>query len=176
MWVHNDGFLQRIAQLSQDQFTFQPELMNALRDDLKKQKALELMETVFLSNLELTIFTDFDPRGDETLVSLQQRLAEEYIPHNVPFDSDLSPLVEIFRGKAIDPSMKAYGPLWSEILAAMAYEKFSSTDLTNDDEVKRLGRGIRNLFLSEETSGKEAIEMLCEKKFSSDELKNVYDF
>lgn len=176
LWIYNDGFLQRIAQLSQDQFVFQPELMKVLREDLKKQKALDLMEVVFLSSLELKIFTEFDPRGDETLVSLQNRVAEECIPHNVPDSNDLSALVRIFQAKPLDPSMAANSPLWSEILACMVYEKFTKTDLQDRDAVTNLGRGIRNLFLTEESSGKRPLEKLCNKEISVDSLKKVHDF
>lgn len=176
LWIYNDGFLQRIAQLSQDQFTFQPELMKVLREDMKKQKAANLMHTIFLSTLEFNVFTDFDPRGDETLVSLQQRLAEKYIPHEVPDSSDLSPLVQIFRGKAIDPSIGEYSPLFSEILSSMLYEKFQKTDLRDKDAVERLGHGIRDLFLCGYISNMETIEELVGKKVSPDSLKNVHHF
>jgi Zn-dependent oligopeptidase len=176
LWIYNDGFLHRIAQLSQDEFTFQPELMKVLRADVKKQKALDLMEVIFLSTLELKVFTDFDPRGDETFVSLQNRVAEECIPHNVPDSNDLSPLAQIFRGKSVDPSMTGCSPLWSEILSSMVYEKFMNTDLQDRDAVNKLGRGIRSLFLTRETSGKESLEELCEKELSPDSMKKVHDF
>lgn len=186
LWVQNDGFLQRLAQLSQDQFTFQPELIEILRRDLQKKKAAEIMHNVFLATLELTVFTDFDPRGEETLAALQKRLAEQYIPYNVPDSSDLSHLLETLLGvggaeEGDHPNgvvrTPAYGSVYSEVLAALIYEKFQNTDLRNREEAKRLGQGIRDLFYLRETSlTKNDIEHLCGKKISPEALKQVYKF
>jgi len=177
LWLYNDGFLQRVAQLSQDQFTFQPELMKVLREDFKKQKAIDLMENIFLSTLELMIFTDFDPRGDETLVSLQGRVAGKYVPYDMPDSNDLGPMIEIFQGKTLDPKISTYCPVWSEMLACMVYRRFVTTDLEDAGAVDKLGQGVRNLFLSPETSSKEYVEALCdEKEISMKALRDVHDF
>ena len=81
MFVYNDGFLQRLASLSQENFTFQPELLEVLRKQITKEKAEELLMTIFLASLEMHIFTTFDPRGDESLVALQERMAgSSYAP------------------------------------------------------------------------------------------------
>jgi Zn-dependent oligopeptidase len=176
MWIQNDGFLQRLAQLSQSEFTFDPQLMKSLRKDLQKQKAMETMESAFLGSLESTIFTDFDPRGDETLAALQGRLAEEYTPHNVSDASDLSPLLEIFQDNASDQSMATHSRMWSEVLAAMVYEKFQNTDLRDRDEAKRLGREIRNFFLREDRLTKNDIEEFCGSKITPESLKRIYGF
>jgi len=176
LWLYNDGFLQRIAQLSQDQFTFQPELMRVLREDFKKRKAIDLTGNVFLSTLELMIFTNFDPMGEETIVSLQGRVAEKYIPYDMPDSNDLSPMIEIFQGKTQDPKIATFCPVWSEMLACMAYRRFMTTDLNDVEAVGSLGRGIRNLFLSPDTANKGHFESLCEEKISLKSLKHVHNF
>jgi hypothetical protein len=181
MCIQNDGFLQRLAQLSQAEekeekrtlTTFEPKTMECLRDDMKKQKALETMHSAFLESLELSIFTDVDPRGDETLAALQGRLAEEYLPHEVPDSNDLTFLLELFQE---EDDISAHSPLYSEILAAMVFDKFQNTDLRHRDEVERLGRGLRDLFLRESSLSKEDFEGLCERKISPDALKRVYKF
>ena len=177
LWLQNDGFLQRLAQLSQDQFTFQPELIKILREDLKKQKAMEIMNSAFLGALELTMFSSFDPRGEETLAALQGRLAKQYIPHDIPDSSDLSPLLEIFQedDNGGSPAV-AYSGVYSEVLAAMVYEKFQNTDLSDREEAKRLGRSIRSLFLRDTRLEKKDVEELCGKHVTTECLKRVYDF
>ena len=148
MWLQNDGFVHRLVQLSQDELTLDDETLTILRKDLRNEKALELTNTMFLSALQFTVFESFDPRGDETLVSLQERLAVQYLPgSNLPDPSDLSPLLAIFQESGLDQKMSAYGTLWSEVLAATVYETFQKTDLRDRDEVHRLGTGIRDLFL-----------------------------
>lgn len=177
LWLYNDGFLQRVAQLSQDQFTFQPELMRVLREDFKKSKAINLTENVFLSTLELVIFTNFDPRGDETIFSLQDRVAQKYVPYDVPGPHDLSPMIEIFQGnKTLDQKAATYTPMWSEMLACMVYRKFTTTDLKDTEAVAKLGQEIRNLFLSPDTSGREHFECLCDEKISLKSLKHLHNF
>jgi Zn-dependent oligopeptidase len=188
LWIQNDGFLQRLAQLSQDKLPFQPDQMEILRKDLQKQKAMEIMHSVFLSTLERTIFTDFDPRGEETLAALQRRLEKQFLPHTVPDGSDddenddVSHILELFQGDHDNDDerllMNPYSSVYSEVLAAMVYEKFQNTDLRDRDEAKRLGRGIRQLFQRETTTSltKEDVEDLCGKKVSSDALRRVYKF
>lgn len=148
MWLQNDGFVHRLVQLSQDEMVLDEETLKILRKDLRYEKALELTNCMFLSALQFSVFEDFDPRGDETLVALQERLAVHYLPgSNLPDPSDLSPLLAVFQESGIEQKMSAYGALWSEALAATVYETFQKTDLRDRDEVERLGRGIRNLFL-----------------------------
>eukprot|EP00532_Pseudo-nitzschia_australis_P012245 CAMPEP_0168211904 /NCGR_PEP_ID=MMETSP0140_2-20121125/3974_1 /TAXON_ID=44445 /ORGANISM="Pseudo-nitzschia australis, Strain 10249 10 AB" /LENGTH=250 /DNA_ID=CAMNT_0008138647 /DNA_START=9 /DNA_END=762 /DNA_ORIENTATION=+ len=130
------------------------------------------------------VFDDFDPRGDETLVALQERLAIQYLPRsNLPDPSDLSPLLAVFQQSGVDQTMSAYGPLWSEVLASIVYEKFQKTDLRDRNEVERLGTGIRDLFLhsnkddSTRHLSKKDFENLCGMKdVSGDSLKRVYGF
>ena len=176
LWLYNDGFLQRVAQLSQDQFTFQQELMRVLREDFKKSKAISLTENIFKSTLELVIFTNFDPRGDETIFSLQDRVAQKYVPYDVPGPHDLSPMIDILQGKTLDPAVATYTPIWSEILACMVYRKFIATDLKDTEAVAKLGEGIRNLFLSPDTSSREHFESLCDEKISLKSLKHLHSF
>lgn len=153
-------------------------MLEALRKDVKKEKALDIVNTIFLSALQLAALKEFDPRGDETLVTLQSRLANHYLPKGIlPDSSDLSPLLAVFQENGIDQNMSAYAPLWSEILSAMVFHKFQNTDLRDRDEVERLGRGLRDLFLrSDQGLTTEAVEDLCQSQLSSDPLKEVYQF
>ena len=165
MWLQNDGFLHRLTQLSQDELSLDDETIEILRKDLRNEKALELTNTMFLSTLQFTVFESFDPRGDETLVSLQERLAIQYLPgSNLPDPSDLSPLLAIFQESGTEQKMSAYGTLWSEVLSATVYETFQKTDLRDRDQVQRLGTGIRDLFLRGGDNG---------KPFSRKELANL---
>ena len=144
-----------------------------------------MVNAMFLSALQFSVFDEFDPRGDETLVAMQERLAQQYLPKgNMPDPSDLSPLLAVFQEHG-SQSMSAHSSLWSEILSAMVYEKFRKTDLRDREKVHRLGRGIRDLFLRPSRDGGSAtqqtfaqeIQSLCETDYvTSSALKFVYRF
>jgi hypothetical protein len=178
MWIHNDGFVHRLAQLSQSENMVDDSMLDALRRDLRKEKALDMVNTIFLSALQIAALEEFDPRGDETLVSLQSRLAQQYLPKgNMPDSSDLSPLLAVFQEHGADQMMTAYAPLWSEILSAMVFDRFQKTDLRDRKEVERLGLGIRDLFLRPDRGlSTKDVEELCEGSVSTEPLKHVYQF
>jgi Zn-dependent oligopeptidase len=190
MWLQNDGFVHRLVQLSQVENALDEETLQILRDELKSKKALEVINTIFLSELQFAVFDDFDPRGDETLVAMQARLAQQHLPKgNLPNSTDLSPLLAVFQEFSSEQNMSAYGPLWSEILSATVYEAFQKTDLRERAKVERLGRGIRNLFwrLSPDSlvangamnSTLQEWEMLCGiklERISAGPLQRVYGF
>ena len=178
MWLQNDGFVQRLAQLSQDEYDSIPvDLLELLRKDWASQKIDDWRHQIFLSELEMAVWNEFDPldkkeedgggtSSKKSLAALQQELAEIYTPNKVPSSQDLSPILEIFqRGsntadRTVDqePHMASHASLLSEMLSANVYVAFQEA-LTitaagegNDgantkDQVQRLGAGVRELFL-----------------------------
>jgi Zn-dependent oligopeptidase len=180
LWIQNDGFVHRTSQLSQDTSVLEENTLKVLRNDLKREKALDIVNTMFLSALQFTIFNEFDPRGDETLVAVQERLAKQYLPKgNMPDPSDLSPLLAIFQEHGMNQSMSAYGPLWSELLSCMVYETFQNTDLRDRDKVHQLGRGVRDLFTNYSDGAsfvEKVLTLCCANDVSSAPLVRVYRF
>lgn len=151
MWLLNDGFVNRLVQLSEVEASLDEETLKILRDHTKREKALDIVNTIFLSDLQSTVLDDFDPRGDETLVALQARLADQHLPKgNMPDSSDLSPLLAVFQEHGTEQRLSSGSPLWSELLGATVYDTFHNTDLREREQVDRLGKGIRNLFLRSE--------------------------
>ena len=172
MWVLNDGFLQRLAQLSQEGGMFEQETIGSIRSLLKKQKAKDLMNGAFLDSLAFGMFTSFDPRGDETLPALQTRYAEQFIPHDIPDQGDLSPVVTILRQEMGSGRGKKPGhDLLSSVLAAMVYVKFQRTDLRDRDAVAMLGSDIRR-FVTHQMGLLE----LCGQELSGKDLRNAFEF
>jgi Zn-dependent oligopeptidase len=182
LWLQNDGFVHRLVQLSQDDNILDEEPLEILREEWKRKKALEIINTIFLSELQFAVFDEFDPRGDETLVAMQARVAQQHLPKgNVPNTSDLSPLLAVFQEYGVEQNMTVYGPLWSELLSATVYEAFQKTDLRERDEVHRIGRGIRNLFLRRSPDALaitlQELEELCHvTSVSARPLQRVYGF
>ena len=179
MWILNDGFLNRLAQLSssssssstednddnanvnnddkqqqqqQDEvMLFDDDTLQILRNDYKKEKALQITNTMFLSALQFEVFTIFNPRGDETLVGLQERIANKYLPKSCqPDTSDLSPLLAVFQQSNDSQYMSMHTSLYSNIISANLYEKFQFLlyEVRQQEDACKLGIGIRDLFLS----------------------------
>lgn len=175
MWIQNDGFLNRLSQLSSSSsgnddndtdtdndddgdmssvLLLDEASIQVLRDDIKREKALDYMNTMFLSVLQFEVYDTFDPRGDETLVGLQERIATSYLPStNRPDPSDLSPLVAVFQQSGLHQQMSSYATLYSEVLCATLYEQIQNAIVIHRDptEVTRIGTGIRDLFLRNTT-------------------------
>ena len=173
MWIQNDGFLNRLSQLSSSSsgnddngndddddgdmssvLLLDEASIQVLRDDIKREKALDYMNTMFLSVLQFEVYDKFDPRGDETLVGLQERIATSYLPStNRPDPSDLSPLVAVFQQSGMNQQMSSYATLYSEVLGATLYEQIQNAIVVHRDstEVTRIGTGIRDLFLKNTT-------------------------
>jgi hypothetical protein len=180
MWIQNDGFLNRLSQLSstsssstvnnddndsngdddeqqhhQQVMLFDDDTLKILRNDIKKEKALHITNTMFLSALQYEVFNIFNPRGDETLVSLQERIANQYLPKSCqPDTTDLSPLLAIFQQSNRYQYMSIHSTLYSELLSSNLYEKFQILlyELRQQDDAIKLGIGLRDLFLSSPTN------------------------
>lgn len=178
MWIQNDGFLNRLSQLSTSSSTvnnddndsngdddeqqhhqqvmlFDDDTLKILRNDIKKEKALHITNTMFLSALQYEVFNIFNPRGDETLVSLQERIANQYLPKSCqPDTTDLSPLLAIFQQSNCYQYMSIHSTLYSELLSSNLYEKFQILlyELRQQDDAIKLGIGLRDLFLSSPTN------------------------
>ena len=194
MWILNDGFLNRLAQLSsssssssstednddnanvndddeqqqqqQDEvMLFDDDTLQILRNDYKKEKALQITNTMFLSALQFEVFTIFNPRGDETLVGLQERIANKYLPKSCqPDTSDLSPLLAVFQQSNDLQYMSMHTSLYSNIISANLYEKFQFLlyEVRQQEDACKLGIGIRDLFLSSNSNSlrKDIAELL----------------
>jgi len=117
-------------------------------------KALELSHRLFLGGLEIEVNSNFDPLGDDSIVSLQREYAERFCPHQGPSKGNIDPLIEIFQNNAEGKCTAQYRYLWSEIMSADAFEEFAEvSDGLNveDASVKGVGKKFRHTFL--ETGG-----------------------
>lgn len=84
-------------------------------------KRNELLHRLFLGELELSLSSSFDPQGDESIISLQRRIAEMYCPHHLPPKGNIDPLVELFQSNALGKCTMQYRYLWSEIISSDIY-------------------------------------------------------
>jgi len=109
------------------------------------QKSLQMMQHIFYGELELELFTTFDPNGDESMVGLQRRLSSQFLPHDMPAQNDLSPLLEVLRENAAGPQLAFYRYLWSEVYCAGIFQRFAVSEKAQSLLV---GRELRHNFLT----------------------------
>lgn len=181
LWLQNDGFVQRVVALSQDKYDgVPPQQLELLRKDLATQKTKEWMHQIYLGELERTVWTHLDPRHTdqkESLTSMQRRLAELYIPNDIPESKDLSPLLAIFSqgnnsaSTTVDDEsiMMAYTSLWSEVLSANVYAAFqdaltvktaTATTTTSDSDAKESDNPSVSSSAEAEAATKQMVEQL----------------
>ena len=108
---------------SKSQAGFSDDEIDAAFRVRSRRKCLELAQLAFYGSLELYLFSEFDIRGDESLVALQSRWASEYSPHDKPHEKSIGPLLEIFKESAAGRNVAYYRYLWCEALGAELFEQ-----------------------------------------------------
>lgn len=97
------------------------------------EKAWQLAQLAFFGELELTLFSSFDIRGDESLLNFQNRLAAKFSPHDLPDKKDITPLLQIFRENANGRAVAWYRYLWCDVLSASMFKKSKSIYASKDN-------------------------------------------
>jgi oligopeptidase A len=142
-FLFEEPILQSLAHLSDSANPLPADLVRKLREQRCAEKEQTMNQRAFLGQLELEIFLN----GGESLVLLQRRLAEQYVPHRLPDKSALGPLLEIMVDNANGKHMCRYRYLWSEVMAADIYSVFQEAGVENQDKVRELGLRLRNIMI-----------------------------
>ena len=150
--------LHTVVEFSESDTALSSDMIDALFMRRSQQKALQTMQHVFFGSLELELFTSFDPKGEESLVGVQRRLAAKLLPHDMPSHRDLTPLLKVFRDNASQNQLGLYRYLWSEVYCAGIFQCFLdakdpfSDSFSNSEKAKILGRKLRRDFLDKGAS------------------------
>lgn len=108
-----------------------------------------IMQNVFFGSFELELFSTFDPRGDESLVGVQRRVANQYIPHDIPDKKDLAPFLDVMAENARGAHIAFYRYLWSEIYSAGLYQAFPHDLSSSSSDRRRQGINLRRSFFDQ---------------------------
>lgn len=106
--------------------SFDDATRQALYQQASRHKADELARQAFFSATEWEMYSVFDvTQQDETLMAMTQRLARNYIPHDVPHATDLGALYQIGDANVQNggESVALYRYLWAEAVAAHIFEQ-----------------------------------------------------
>jgi Zn-dependent oligopeptidases len=128
-WLFEGEVISKILQSSgQSGEGISKDGLDILFQQQKVTKCNELLHRLFLGQLELELSSSFDPHGDESMIALQRKCAERFIPCHVPPKGNIEPLVEIFQNNAYGKCSMQYRYLWSEIMSADAFSAFLEHD------------------------------------------------
>ena len=99
------------------------ETRQALYAQARRAKADDLARQAFFSATEWALLSDYNVQNaDETVMALTQRLARQYIPHDVPHPTDFSALYAVADANIRDGECAAlYRYLWAETVAARVF-------------------------------------------------------
>jgi Zn-dependent oligopeptidase len=110
----------------------------------RDRKLQDLVHIAYISSLEMHLFSEFDLKGDETLVALQQRWAETWHPSITPAANDIKAISEIMTKNTRGQHILGYRNLWCEAVSANLYlyikEKHLSGAYTPEELQKEFRR------------------------------------
>lgn len=170
-FMFEEPILQTLAHVSGSAEPMPSDLIEKLREQRVAEKVHTMNQRAFLGQLELELFSD----RDESLVSLQRRLAQEYVPNDLPDKNDLDPLFQVMSDNANNRNMCRYRYLWGECMSADIYSVFKESGVENQDKMRELGMRLRKTML--EPGGLvdgSAFEEFCGRKMSPSSLFAMY--
>lgn len=175
-WVFEESMLQTLAHISGSATPIPDEVVTAIQKQRRHEKIKESLRRVFLGKLELEMFSRKD--NEESLVALQRRLVEHYVPHEPIPKSDLSPMVQLMEANGrLQRPIAQYRYLMSELISADLFLTCKEMGISNQDEMKKLGHLLQTLILEPGThvDMKKALLSICEhESVSADAYFKLY--
>jgi Zn-dependent oligopeptidase len=123
LWMLEKSTIYAMMDASKSQTGFSDDEIDAAFRVRTRRKGLELAQLAFYGSLELHLFSDFDIRGEESLLALQARWAKEFSPHDMPPEKSVGPLLEIFKENAAGRTAAYYRYLWCEAQSAAVFQE-----------------------------------------------------
>jgi Zn-dependent oligopeptidase len=126
-WVWEPTFLKSLIVASGD--PVDDDTIQALYEQASIAKADDLARQAYYSATEWAMFSNFNIQsGGETVMALAQRMARQYIPHDVPHSADLGALYNIADANIRDNEHVAlYRYLWAEAIATNIFEQVKAS-------------------------------------------------
>ncbi|KAL7557748.1 hypothetical protein ACA910_006222 [Epithemia clementina (nom. ined.)] len=134
-WLLERTTLYGLIAASNLNMEFTEDSINALYRVIARQKALELMQQIYLGTLEFTLLSGFDLRGKETIMALQRRLSKKLLAPTqqdlAPASpDDLTPLVQVLLCNFTDDPIGFYSYVWADAVAATIFAQLKQAYTT----------------------------------------------
>jgi len=170
-FLFEEPILQTLAHLSGSE-PLSTELIEKLREQRLAAKIQLMKHRTFHGQLELELFSD----RDESLVSLQRRIAQDYVSHDSTDKNDITPLFKVMSDNANDRRMCSYRYLWSECMSADIFSLFQVAGIENQEKMRELGMRLRKALLEPGglVDGNDALAEFRGQNMSPDALCAMY--
>jgi Zn-dependent oligopeptidase len=175
-WMMEKSTLYALINFSKSERGFSDDSIDAAYRVRSRRKMHELAQLTFFGSLEMSLFSDFDLRGSESMLALQNRTAQSFIPHDLPEDKDLSPLIDIMQENASGRHAGWYRYLWCDVFSAIVFDKFKQAYSDETSKMPQLRRDFRRLLLEPGAAidVKELAKEFDVREFSLDPLFQRY--
>mmetsp|Transcript_35545 Transcript_35545/g.40488 ORF Transcript_35545/g.40488 Transcript_35545/m.40488 type:complete len:655 (-) Transcript_35545:115-2079(-) len=174
-WVFETSILQTLAHLSGT--SIPDDTIKAVQEQRRRDKAEESLRRIFLGQLELELFSRNKQEG-ESLVGLQRRIGETYVPHDLLPKSDLSPMCELMESNGFKQiPIAQYRYLLSEVISAEFFKKFKNAGISNQENMRELGTSFKKIILDPGTNVdmRDALKVFCgSQPLSSKSFRQLY--
>jgi oligopeptidase A len=178
-WLFDGDGLSKLSKHRDTGNCISQEIMNILQEQRRATKANELLHRLFLGRLELELSSSFDPHGEESMIALQRKCAERFIPCCVPPRGNIDPIIGIFQNNAQGKHYMQYRYLWSDIMSADAFDAFLDEDgkLKKGDDMKEVCDHLNKNWIAVGSSvpTSEAFASFRSRSARMDSLLSKYD-
>lgn len=147
LWMTQRPSLYALIDMSKSMSPLSDEEIDAAYRVKAREKVMKLAELTYYGTLEMELFSNFDIGGSETILALQQRLAEIVIPH-IDYDKDdMTALLDIVEENVHGRQVAWYRYLLCEIHAAAIFENLLDVMSTEPEAVTQLRMHLRQHLL-----------------------------
>ena len=112
-----------------------------------REKLRKLSELIFYGTLELEMFSNFEIKGSETILALQERIAENTSPHMEYDKNDMTALLDIIEENVHGRHVAWYRYLFCEVHASIIFEHMMHVMSTKPDALIDIRMHMRQFLL-----------------------------
>jgi hypothetical protein len=134
LWMTQRSTLYALIDMSKSVTPLSDESIDAAYRVRARDKVLKLSELTLYGTLELELFSSFDLKGSETILTLQERLTKTIMPHIVYDKTDMTVLLDIIEENVRGRHVAWYRYLWCEVHASAIMEHILHTLSSSDSE------------------------------------------
>lgn len=147
-WLTEESTIRAMVDLSLCDEEFSTEALETAFRVRMRTKLLKLAETAFRSSLEVSLFSDFDFKGGDTVLDLQSRLAKKFIPHADLESNNLEPLISVLKGSIDRRHTDQYRYLWGDCASASFFKSLKGAYENNESAVDEFRDLLRRVVLN----------------------------
>jgi uncharacterized protein YfdQ (DUF2303 family) len=147
LWMTQRSSIYALIDMSKSTTPLSDDEIDAAYRVKAREKIRKLAELTFYGTLELELFSSFDIKGSETILALQERIAEKTIPH-IDYDkNDMTALLDVIEDNVHGRQVAWYRYLFCEAHAATIFEHIMHVMSTESEALVELRMYMRQYLL-----------------------------